>query len=176
MLIKAQAFGQLKNNPGVRTPLRRRLDDRRAILEMRFPLWSMFEAGGEIRHLEETRSGQDIVAELRRRSHEEIRGNAEFQCLHRFSPAARVRVGHNGIGAKVQKRFHGIGPAFENRGEDIVSRAIAGLGRWAEGLALATDALRRRFLGRKSLPLTSFTGMPGKMTLPPGRSKSPMSA
>ena len=111
----------------------------------------MLEPGREIRHLEKARSGQYVVTKLRRRRHEKIGGDAEIQRLHRFATAARIGVGHDRVRAEVQKRFDGIRPLVENSGEDIVRRAVARLGRWAEGLEFAANALSGGLLGEKFL-------------------------
>ncbi len=128
-----------------------RLDHGGAILQVSLAPRPVLEGGREIRHFKKARRRQNVIAKLRRRRHEEISRDAEFERLHRLAAAPRIGVGQDRVRAEIEQRFDRIGLLFEDSVENIVRGAIPRLGGRAERLALAADADRIGFFRQKLL-------------------------
>jgi hypothetical protein len=78
---------------------------RRTILQMKSALRPMFEVGCQISHFEKARGRQHIIAELRRRGHEQLCRHGKIHRAKGGSRPLRIPGGHHGVGAEIQKRL-----------------------------------------------------------------------
>src|SRR5918994_6696977 len=135
---------------------------------MNFSFWAVFKSCGEVVHLEKAGGGQYVIAEFRRGGHEQLRGHGKVESAKGFTRSLGIAGGHNGIGAEIQNCLDRIRSAFEDRGENVVSGAIAGFRRWSERFALAPNSLESDFLWQKFFTGDRIYRRLGETTLPPG--------
>ena len=172
---EAEARGEIEDDVGVRARLAGRRHDRRAKLDQRLRLLADLEADLQRLALEGGGDRQHHVGEFGGRVHEQIGVGVEFQRRERLAPVSAVGMGQQHVRAEADQGADRVRLALQDGPVEIAGGHVAPARRPERALGEPQGRGHCCAAGSSS-PVIGAAGGAGNSTLPPGRSKEPVSA